>query len=78
VLEPAAVVAPAATLAEAVARLDWPDGEGADDWAWLSAWIHGPKGRRSFLPVSNPADRAELLRRVWAALPPRLATAHER
>ena len=78
VLEHAAVVAPAATLAEAVARLDWPDGEGADDWAWLSAWIHGPKGRRSFLPVPDPADRADLLRRVWAALPPRLATAHER
>lgn len=70
VLDSAALVASPGELDLAVARLDWPEGEGAPDWRWLASWLHSPRGRRSYVPVTGH-DRAALARAVRAVLPAR-------
>jgi hypothetical protein len=71
VLEDAAVSALPGELEAAVSRLQWPAGEGADDWPWLLAWLRGPRRRGACLLVCEGEDRAELAARVRAGLPAR-------
>lgn len=70
VLEGAAVVAPPAALEAALARLDWPETGGPDDWPWLAAWLHSPRGRASYVLAGG--DAAGLAAAVRAVLPARL------
>jgi hypothetical protein len=71
--EEAAVTAPPAELAAAVARLRWPAAERPDDWPWLAAWLRTPKGRASYLVASDVPDHEALAADVRAVLPPRFA-----
>ena len=71
VLEGAAVVAAPVALGAALARLDWPDASGPDDWPWLAAWLRSPRGRASYVVAGG--DAAALAAAVRAVLPARLA-----
>jgi len=60
VLDLAALVAPADAWEAALEAIRWDDAgatpAGAPaDWPWLSAWLHSPAGRTSFLYVVGPA-----------------------
>jgi hypothetical protein len=70
VLDAGCVMAPPAGLEDAVARLDWPDGEGASDWPWLASWLRAPRARRSYVTFGG-GDRVALARAVRAVLPAR-------
>ena len=72
VLEEAAATAGPAELETAVARLDWPDADGPDDWPWLGAWLRSPRGRASWVSPC-PENGGALVAAVRAALPPRFA-----
>jgi hypothetical protein len=73
VLDDAASTVPPADLDRAIARLEWPDAAGPDDWPWLAAWLRSARGRASYVLVREPADRAALVEAVHEALPPRFA-----
>jgi len=66
VLDGAAVVAPRGEWEAAAARLRWEDDQEEDpagttaDWPWLSAWLHSPAGRNSWVALEEPADDAAL------------------
>jgi len=71
VLESACVVGPEADLAASVARLSWETTDvTSDDWAWLCAWLHDPRGSGTYVVVSEVADRAGLTAAVERALAP--------
>jgi hypothetical protein len=60
VLDQAALVAPADAWESALEAIRWDDqgatpAEAPADWPWLSAWLHSPAGRASFLYVGGPA-----------------------
>jgi hypothetical protein len=71
VLEQEAVSARPDELEAALGQLQWPAGEGADDWPWLLSWLRGPRRRDAYLLVREDEDRAELVARVRAGLPER-------
>lgn len=71
VLDGAAVLVSPDALEPAIAGLSWPEGDGADDWPWLAAWLRTPKGRASYLLVRG--DAPALAAAARAALPPRFA-----
>jgi hypothetical protein len=73
VLEAAAATVPPAGVDGAVARLDWPDAGGPDDWPWLAAWLRSPRGRASYVVAGDVLDREALAAAVRAALPARFA-----
>jgi hypothetical protein len=73
VLDASARVVEAAELDVAVAGLEWPAPSAASDWAWLTAWLASPRRRASLVIVPEPADAADLVRLVRAALPPAFA-----
>jgi len=54
VLEEAAILAPAEAALAAVESMRWDDQpsepETTADWPWLSAWLHSPAGRSSWIP----------------------------
>jgi len=53
-------------LAEAVGRLDWTRESGADDLAWVSAWLHAPKRKGAWLAAdAAPADLANRVRAAF-------------
>ncbi len=72
VLDDAAVTAGPDELEAAVARLDWPDADGPDDWPWLGAWLRSPRGRAAWV-TARGEGRAALLAAIREALPPRFA-----
>jgi hypothetical protein len=69
VLEDAGVSGSEAELAPSVERLRW-DAAGVvhDDWPWLSAWLHDPRGAGTYVVVADVADHARLLAAVERAL----------
>jgi hypothetical protein len=69
VLDAAALVVAPGELDAAIARLEWPEPAGADDWPWLTAWLGSPRRRASFVFVRDSASTAELGALVRAALP---------
>lgn len=73
VLEAAAATVLPADVDEAVARLDWPDAGGPDDWPWLAAWLRSSRGRASYVVAGDVVDRGALAAAVRAALPARFA-----
>lgn len=73
VLDTAAVSTPPDEIEAATARLEWPEGDGPDDWPWLAAWMAGPRGRGSCVPVRDPGARDALAAAIRAALPARFA-----
>jgi hypothetical protein len=54
VLEEAVVRAPAEAPLVAIESIRWDDPpserEATVDWPWLSAWLHSPAGRSSWIP----------------------------
>jgi hypothetical protein len=54
VLDEAAILAPAEATLAAIGSIRWDDQpsgrETTVDWPWLSAWLHGPAGRTSWIP----------------------------
>lgn len=73
VLEAAASTTPPTELETAVARLEWPAGEGPDDWPWLADWLGSARGRGSYVSVRAAGDHAGLAVALRAALPARFA-----
>jgi len=60
VLDQAALLAPADAWEDALGKIRWggEDATSAEtpaDWPWLSAWLHSPAGRASFVYVGGPA-----------------------
>jgi hypothetical protein len=54
VLDEAVIRAPAEATLAAIESIRWDDGpterDTPVDWPWLSAWLHSPAGRRSWIP----------------------------
>jgi len=54
VLEEAVILAPPEATREAIESIHWDDstsgGDTTVDWPWLSAWLHSPAGRTSWIP----------------------------
>jgi hypothetical protein len=73
VLDEAAVSTSPDEIDAAAARLEWPARAGPDDWPWLAAWIASPRGRRTYVAVRDPDDRARLAGAIRGALPARFA-----
>ena len=73
VLEAGATIVSPADVDAGVARLDWPDAGGPDDWPWLAAWLRSPRGRASYVLAGDVADRQALAAAVRVALPARFA-----
>jgi hypothetical protein len=73
VLEAAALTVESDQIAAAAAGLEWPAGEGPDDWPWLAAWIASPRGRSSYVPLEDVSDRLGLAETIRARLPARFA-----
>jgi len=60
VLDHAVLLAPADAWEAAVEKIRWgveeaTSAEVPTDWPWLSAWLHSPAGRASFVYVGGPA-----------------------
>jgi len=57
VLDEAVILAPAEDTRAAIESIRWdeppPGAETASDWAWLSAWLHSPAGRGSWIPCPD-------------------------
>lgn len=69
VLEGGRVVAPEVDLEAGIERLRWGAADAApDDWPWLSAWLHDPRGAGTYVPASDVGDRATLRAAVERAL----------
>jgi hypothetical protein len=53
VLDEAAILAPAEAASVAIESIRWDDQtsgrETTVDWPWLSAWLHSPPGRTSWI-----------------------------
>lgn len=73
VLDTAALAVARDEIDAAVGRLEWPEPNAVDDWAWLTAWLASPKRRASFVVVPESASLEELRARVHAALPAHFA-----
>jgi hypothetical protein len=73
VFDDAMVSAPPDQIDVAVRGLRWPESPGPADWPWLAAWIAGPRGRDTYIRVSDPDDRARLAAAIRQTLPPRFA-----
>jgi hypothetical protein len=73
VLEAGAATVPPTEIDAGVARLDWSDAGGPDDWPWLAAWLRSPRGRTSYVLAGDVVDRQALAAAVRAALPARFA-----
>jgi hypothetical protein len=73
VLDDGVVSTPADDIDAAAARLAWPAAPGSDDWPWLAAWIASSRGRGTYVPVSDPDDRAGLAAAIRDTLPARFA-----
>jgi hypothetical protein len=73
VLEAAAVVTPPIDLEAAVTRLEWPGGQGPDDWPWLVGWLASARGRGSYVSLRATRDHAGLAAAIRAVLPARFA-----
>ncbi len=61
VLDQAALLAPADAWESALAAIRWGDereipAEAPADWPWLSAWLHSPVGRTSFIYVGGALE----------------------
>lgn len=53
VLDEAAILVPAAATLAAIESIRWddpPERDATVDWPWLSAWLHSPAGRSSWIP----------------------------
>lgn len=52
VLDEAVITTPAEPTPAAIESIRWdaPSSEGEADWPWLSAWLHSPAGRSSWIP----------------------------
>ncbi len=56
-------------LEATLGRLRWdPAPRAGLDWPWLSAWLHSPRGRGSYLTLGATPDERGLLEAVRAAL----------
>ena len=73
VLDHAAVSVLPGAVDAAVARLDWPQPAGPEDWPWLAAWLRSPRGRASYVLAGEGTEA--LATAVRAALPARFAAA---
>jgi hypothetical protein len=61
VLEARGVVTSEADLAASVGRLSWDAADVTpEDWPWLSAWLHDPRGAGTYLDVGDEGDLVEL------------------
>jgi hypothetical protein len=79
VLDELSLTAGEGDLEAGLASLRWdPTGAAPLDWPWLSAWLHSPRGRGSYVPVADAPDPAELLRKIREALHPDVAAARAR